>query len=407
MSIDAEYSSDIPGSPGEQPSVQFLPLDSDEQPTLSVVLPTMNEQEGIGECLRAIREAVTELGVTAEVIVSDSSTDQTPEIARKHGAVVVEPDRPGYGYAYRYAFEFIRGEYVVIGDADTTYDFRAIPKLLVRITDHDADIVVGSRFAGEIKDGSMPRLHRYVGNPVLTWFLNRFYGADVSDAHSGFRILRRDALEQLPLKTDGMEFASEMIMLASARDLRIAEVPITYHQREGEPTLDSFRDGWQHLRFMLLNAPAYLFSLPGISLTVLGMLIMTLAFFNVEVTAVIGREAWFGTRSMVAGSLMTIAGYQITSFGVFATVASDPIRRPSDHITEWVVSNMGLEQGVGAGLILVALGGSYASLIVATWAGAGYEALPRLTHDILAFTLIVVGIQTIFGAFFIALLRSD
>jgi hypothetical protein len=319
---------------------------------------------------------------------------------------VVTPDRPGYGYAYRYAFEHARGDYIVIGDADTTYNFQELPRLLEPVSEGEADLVVGSRFAGEIKAGAMPRLHQYVGNPVLTWFLNQFYDAGVSDAHSGFRVLRREVVETLPLRTDGMEFASEMIMLASARGLTIEEVPITYHQRVGQATLDSFQDGWQHLRFMLLNAPAYLFSIPGFVLVVLGGLVGTLAFFNVEVTPVIGREAWFGTRSMVAGSLMTLVGYQIASFGVFATVASDPIRRPRDRITGWIVSHLRLEPGLAVGLTLIALGGLYASVIVVIWLVSGYPALPRLTHDITAFTIIVLGIQTVFGTFFISLLRD-
>jgi glycosyltransferase involved in cell wall biosynthesis len=385
----------------------FLGPDTNEAPILSIVLPTMNEAEGIEHCLNAVHDAVAELGVTAEIIVSDSSTDETPKIAREHGATVVEPDKPGYGYAYRYAFEHARGEFVVMGDADTTYDFTELPKLLNRLRETDADMVLGSRFDGEIKAGAMPPLHRYVGNPGLTWFLNRFYDAGISDAHSGFRIVRRTALEELMLHTDGMEFASEMIMDASARGLTITEVPITYHERRGEATLDSFRDGWQHLRFMLVNAPGYLFSIPGLVLVTFGLAIMTLAFFNVEITALVGQPAWFGTRSMVAGSLLTIVGYQIGSFGVFATVASDPIQRPTDAVTEWITTKLSLETGVIVGGILIATGGVYASAIIARWLLAGYEALPRLTHDIAAFTTIVLGIQTVFGAFFMSSIRGD
>jgi len=387
--------------------VEFLDVDSDRAPTLTVVLPTKNEAAGIGECLETLRNAVAELDVPTEVIVSDSSTDGTPEIAREYGARVVSPDQPGYGYAYRYAFERARGEYVVMGDADTTYDFAELPKLYDRMVTTGADLVLGSRFAGDIKPGAMPPLHQYVGNPALTWFLNRFYDAGVSDAHSGFRLIRRDALTALSLRTDGMEFASEMIMEASARGYSIEEVPITYHPRVGDATLDSFRDGWQHLRFMLLNAPGYLFLLPGLGLVGFGIAIMTLAFFNVEVTALIGQEAWFGTRSMVAGSLLTLVGYQVGSFGVFATVSSDPIRRPTDAVTEWIVTNLRLETGVGLGLALVAIGIAYAGALISQWLFVGYDALPRLTHDVLAFTIIVIGIQTIFGSFFMESIRTD
>jgi glycosyltransferase involved in cell wall biosynthesis len=385
----------------------FLPPDSDATPTLSVVLPTKNEAEGIAASLEAIADAVAELGVTAEVVVSDSSSDRTLEIAREHGAIVVEPDAPGYGYAYRYAFERTRGEYVVMGDADTTYDFRELPTLFERLTDSEADMVIGSRFEGEIRDGAMPRLHRYVGNPALTAFLNRFYDADVSDAHSGFRVLRRAALAELDLTTDGMEFASEMIMAASARGMAVEEVPITYHPRRGEATLDSFRDGWQHLRFMLLNAPGYLFSVPGVVTALLGAVVLLLGFFHLRVPMPVGPSPLFGIRSTVAGSLLLITGYQIASFGVFSTVSADPIRRPSDPVTGWVVAHVSLERGVLVGLGLVLVGGAFASTIVAQWLTAGYEGLPPVSNDILAFTVIVLGIQTVFGAFFLTAIRSN
>lgn len=373
--------------------------------TLSIVLPTMNEQEGIAECLDAIDTAVAELGVSAEIIVSDSSTDRTPEIAREHGATVVEPDKPGYGYAYRYAFERASGEYVVMGDADTTYDFEELPALFEHLRVTDADLVLGSRFAGEIEPGAMPWLHQHIGNPALTAFLNRFYDADVTDAHSGFRIVRRSVLEDLDLQADGMEFASEMIMAASARGYSIEEVPIRYSQRRGEPTLDSLRDGWQHLRFMLVNAPGYLFSIPGAVLVIAGIAVMSLAFFNVELV-VGGQPIWFGVRTMVVGSLLTIVGYQIASLGIFATMTADPIRRPSDPTTEWVLTNLTLERGLAIGLGLTILGALYASTVVAQWLTQGYPALTALTRDIAAFTAVVVGIQTIFGSFFLGTVRS-
>ncbi|WP_276272965.1 glycosyltransferase family 2 protein [Haloarcula litorea] len=392
--------------PAEE-TTHALSADSDAAPTLSVVLPTKNEAAGIEACLTAIEDAIAELGVTAEVIISDSSTDETPAIAREHGATVVEPDRGGYGYAYRYAFERARGEYVVMGDADTTYDFRELPKLFERARETDADLVLGSRFAGEIKSGAMPTLHQYLGNPALTAFLNHFYDAGVTDAHSGFRVVRREVLGELDLETDGMEFASEMIMAASARGYRIEEVPITYHERVGEATLNSFRDGWEHLRFMLVNAPGYLFSVPGGVLATAGVVVMALAFFDIQLVGPGGGPVWFGIRSMVAGSLLTIAGYQVASLGIFSTMTTDPIRRPSDPTTEWVLDHLTLERGLATGLLLFGVGVAYAGSLVVRWLLAGYNALPALTHDILAFTVVVIGIQTVFGSFFIGSIRDE
>jgi glycosyltransferase involved in cell wall biosynthesis len=233
--------------------------ETDQTPTLSVVLPTMNEAGGVAECIQKISSAAEAMRVDVEIIVSDSSTDQTPAIARDHGAVVVTPDRPGYGSAYRHGFRHARGEYIAMGDADTTYDFEELPHLCRAVVDGDADMVLGSRFKGEIRPNAMPPLHRYVGNPVLTETLNMLYRGSLTDAHSGMRVFSRDALKQLDLRSDGMEFASEMLMEALMNGLTIEEVPITYHERTGEATLESFRDGWRHLRFMVGTVPGYLF----------------------------------------------------------------------------------------------------------------------------------------------------
>lgn len=218
-----------------------------------MILPTRNEEAGIEECITRIKVAISELKTPTEIIVSDSSTDLTPQIAAEMGARVVTPDRLGYGYAYKYAFQFVRGEYVAMGDADTTYDFFELPSLYQELVDTTADIVLGSRLNGQIQPGAMPRLHRYLGNPLLTGLLNRCYDADLTDAHSGFRLLHRDCLEDLDLNADGMEFASEMIIQASERDWTVAEVPISYQSREGRSKLNSFRDGWSHVKLILGN----------------------------------------------------------------------------------------------------------------------------------------------------------
>ena len=396
---------DAPSSVGlpEQASTRkpasslLLGADSDREPVLSVVMPTMNEEEGIETCLDWIEEAVLELGLPTEIIVSDSSTDRTPEIARERGAIVVEPDQQGYGYAYRYAFERARGEYVVMGDADTTYDFSEIPRLLEHLEAEDADVVMGSRLEGEIEDGAMPPLHQYIGNPLLTTFLNAFYDAEVSDAHSGFRIFRRDTLDELGLETDGMEFASEMIMEAGAQNLDIEEVPIVYRERKGEETLESFRDGWRHVRFMLVNAPGYLFSVPGLLLGVFGLLIMTVAWSGVTVGGVS-----LGINSMIVGSLLTIVGYQTGSLGIFATVASDPIQKPADSVTRALTEQVSLERGATLGLVVFGLGALTAGGLVYRWAANGFILLGFTKTALSAFTAIVIGLQTVFSSFFLS-----
>lgn len=371
--------------------------DADTTPQLSVVMPTLDEEAGIQTCIDWIKTAVEELQIPTEIIISDSSADRTPEIAREMGAIVVEPDGKGYGYAYRYAFERTRGEYIAMGDADTTYDFKQIPRLLSHLEETGADMVMGSRLDGEIRDGAMPALHQHIGNPALTRFLNTFYGAGVSDAHSGFRIFTREAYETMDWETTGMEFASEMIMEAGAKDLEIVEVPIVYHEREGEETLESFRDGWRHVRFMLVNAPGYLFSVPGLLLTIFGVAVMTVAHTGVAL-----GEVTLGTNSMIAGSLATIVGTQVGSLGVFATVASDPIQQPDDPVTTGITEYATLERGATAGVIVFAAGGAYASWLVGDWILSGFGAVPFTSAALIAFTAVVVGIQLVFSSFFLS-----
>ncbi|MFB6207790.1 MAG: glycosyltransferase family 2 protein, partial [Candidatus Nanohaloarchaea archaeon] len=351
----------------------------DETPYISLVIPTMNEEEGIGECIDRAKNAFDELGVKGEIIVSDSSDDRTPEIAREKGARVVNPDRKGYGYAYRYAFERARGELLAMGDGDTTYDFEELPKLVSLIED-GADMAMGSRLEGEIKPGSMPRLHKYVGNPLLTKFLNVFYGAGISDSHSGFRVFTREAYEKMDLETDGMEFASEMVMEAGANDLSIAETPITYHARVGDATLHSFRDGWRHVKFMLVNAPGYLFTVPGLGLGILGLAVMLASFLNLSPG---GQE--LGSNSMIAGSLLTLLGYQISVLAVFTSFAADPIKEAS-HLTRWVKNWFRLERGILSGLSVLVAGKLYALYLVYQWYISGFSNIPSVQEGLLAST---------------------
>ena len=381
----------------DEPEPLLVGPDADVDPTVSIVMPTMNEEAGVAECIDLVKAAVRRSGYRTEVVISDDSTDRTPEIAREEGAVVVEPDEPGYGYAYRYAFERCRGEYIIIGDADTTYDFEQFPRLLKQVVEGDADMVMGSRLEGEIKDGAMPALHEYVGNPLLTRFLNAFYDAGVSDAHSGFRAFHVDVLDELDLETTGMEFASEMIMDAGARGLTIKEIPITYHEREGEATLESFRDGWRHVRFMLLNAPNYLFSLPGAILGIAGLSLLLSGATGVTLGGVS-----LGTTAAITGSLLVLVGYQAANMGVFATLTSDPIQRPNDVVTETVIHRMNLERLSTVGLAAFTAGALYLTWAVIGWATGGVALTAATPAHVIALTVMILGVQTVFNAFFMS-----
>ncbi|MEM2143734.1 MAG: glycosyltransferase [Candidatus Jordarchaeaceae archaeon] len=353
---------------------------------VSVVLPAKDEEKTIGICIDKIKKVFEEGGISGEIIVSDSSQDRTPVIAKEHGAMVVTPDRKGYGYAYIYAFRYIKGKYVVMGDADDTYDFLEMPKLLEPLKNREADLVIGSRFKGKIEKGAMPWHHRWIGNPILTWFLNLFFKAGISDAHSGFRVIEKNALEKLNLDSEGMEFASEMIMEATLKGLRIKEVPISYYGRKNNNSkLSSFSDGWRHLRFMLINAPNFLFLYPGIFLLLLGIFLLCSTFFNFIIEYV--PEIY----STIAGSLLIISGYQIIFFSLFAKIVQGKSVPPF----------LTIERGVLLGVSFVVCGLAYILYFFFEFMKLGDELI-YLKMIILGFVFIFLGIQTFFSSFMLS-----
>lgn len=371
---------------------------------VSVVIPTKNEEESIGICIEKIQKVFSELQLDGEIIVADNSTDSTPEIARKLGVKVIVPDRPGYGYAYRFGFEHASGDYIIMGDGDNTYDFDDIPRLLEPLKSGEADLVMGSRFKGEIKRGAMPWLHHYIGNHLLTWCVNKTNGAAISDCHSGFRAFTRSAYERMALKTDGMEFASEMVMRALLAGLRVTEIPITYYPRAkgAEPNLKSFSDGWRHLKFILLNAPDVLFLWPGSVLFALGLLLVILIWapFNLW-------EIPLGFHAMIAACLFALVGYQILFLGLFAKIYTikQGLRNP-DRTSNVIAQYLSLERGVLAGLVIFLVGFVVTLYLLWNWVESGYSALPLVDQAIAAFTLLVVGIQTIFSSLFLSIIAG-
>lgn len=371
---------------------------------VSVIIPSLNEEKTIGICIEKVKKVFEKYNIDGEIIVSDNSTDRTPDIARSLGAKVVTPDKRGYGYAYLYALRHARGKYIVIGDADDTYDFSEIPKLLELLKNGDADIVIGSRFKGEIKKGAMPWLHRYIGNPLLTWLLNLFFKAGISDAHSGFRAFKREALEKMRLRCRGMEFASEMIIEAVRRGLRIKEVPITYYPRHGESKLSSFRDGWRHLKFMLLQTPKHLYYVPGSLLLIFGMSLLIL----MNLTTVRIGQLVLGVNSIIAASLLAIAGYQLIFLGLFSSIyGHSKGYLELDRLTKFVAEHVSLERGVAIGLAMFVAGFLYAVYLIIRWIQSGFEELPIINQSILGFTLLIIGLQTIFFSFFLSMLSEE
>jgi glycosyltransferase involved in cell wall biosynthesis len=367
---------------------------------VSVVIPCLNEEAGVAEVVRDAWSGVTASGRHGEVIVVDNgSTDRSVQLAEEAGARVVYEPRRGYGSAYLRGLAEAQGEYVVMADADCTYPVHDLPAF-VDLLEAGNDLVLGSRFKGTIHRGAMPWAHRWIGNPILTFILNVFFGVRVSDAHCGMRAIRRSAVPRLELQATGMEFASEMILKASKRKLRVGEIPIEYQPRIGESKLNTWRDGWRHLRFMLLHSSTFLFLIPGLALLLIGLAIMLpLATGPVEAFGL----TWY-IHAMIAGSLATLVGAQIVQLGLFARTYALLYLNEHDPLLEWTWKRVRLEHGLLLGTALVLIGGSVLVAIFAEWASSGFGALGRVHEALFGMTIVGLGMQTLFGSFFLSVL---
>ena len=361
----------------------------DELPLVSVVIPCLNEAENIESCVTAALEAIVRMGVPGEVVVADNdSEDDSARLARRAGARVVVEPRRGYGSAYLAGFATSRGRYIVMADADLTYDFNEIPHFVAEL-ERGAELVMGDRM-DNIQPGAMPWLHRYVGNPVLTGLLNMFFDTGVADAHCGMRALRRDVLARLDLRTTGMEFASEMVIRAAKADLRIAELPIEYHPRGGESKLSSFRDGWRHLRFLLVHSPTHLFILPGALLAGLGTAIVALVGGGLDL---FGRS--WGIHALIGGALLMVVGTQVLALGLCAHAYGTYFMGERDPWFDRMRARFRLEHGLLLGGAFMALGLVLGAVIVATWISHGLGSLADEHMAVVAATLLIVGIQNL------------
>jgi glycosyltransferase involved in cell wall biosynthesis len=372
-----------------------------EQPAstrVSVVIPCLNEAENIELCVRTAREALESSGIEGEVLVVDNaSEDDSAAVARAAGARVVHEPRRGYGSAYLAGFGAALGEYIVMADADLTYDFNEIPRFVAEL-DAGAELVMGDRM-DNIQPGAMPWHHRYIGNPILTGLLNLFFRTGINDAHCGMRALRRDVLERLDLRTTGMEFASEMVIRASKEKLRIAEFPIEYHPRGGESKLSSFRDGWRHLRFLLVHSPTHLFIVPGLAMFAVGVLISLTVLVRLDV---LGRQ--WDLHALIGGSLLTILGTQVLALGLCAHAYGTYFMNERDRWFDWMRMRVRLEHGLLLGGAIVLAGLISGGLIVVRWIDRGFGALSDERTAILAATLVIVGTQVVFSSFLLSIL---
>ena len=369
-------------------------------PQISVVIPCLNEEEAVGGVVDAAWEGIRQAGRTGEVIVVDNgSTDRSAEVAAAHGATVVHEDRRGYGSAYLTGLAAARGDYVVMGDADGTYPLNELAPFVDRLEAGD-DMVIGSRFNGRIHRGAMPWANRYLGNPVLTGMLNVLFGVKVSDAHCGMRALRRSALPALDLHSTGMELASEMVFKAYRRGLTVSEVPIDYYARTGDSKLNRVGDAWRHVRFMLLYSPSWLYLVPGGFFLLLGLAgMLVLASGPVDV---LGRQ--WQIHTMLGFVAMTLLGAQVIQLGIFARTYARVTIGERDPLLARLGGRLRLEHGLLAGGIVVLLALIGFGAVVAEWASEGFGELGRAYETALLATMFGLGVQIIFGAFFLALL---
>jgi glycosyltransferase involved in cell wall biosynthesis len=375
-------------------------------PEVSVVMPCLNEAQTLAACITQIQLTFARHGLRGEVIVADNgSTDGSQKIAEALGVTVVSVDPRGYGSALMGGVEAAKAEYVVMGDADCSYDFRDIPLFLIQLRS-GADLAMGNRFAGGIAHGAMPGLHRYLGNPVLTGVGRLFFKSPCRDFHCGLRAFRKSAYERMNLRTTGMEFASEMVVKATLFHMRIAEVPTTLSPdgRSRPPHLRSWRDGWRHLRFLLMYSPRWLFLYPGLAAMLLGL---ALVAFLLPGPRRLGSVV-LDIHTLLYAVLSVLVGFQAVLFALFTKVfAITEGLLPPDPRLNRLFKVFTLETGLAGGILLQLAGAACVVYSIMLWNGHGFgpmdpTSLMRVVACALA--LVLLGVETSLASFFFSIL---
>ena len=377
-----------------------------EQIELSVVFPCLNEERTLAACIEQAQRTFAENGISAEIVVADNgSTDSSADIAATYGARVIPVQERGYGSALRGGIEAARGRYVLMADPDGSYDLRHIPRFLEQLRS-GADLVMGNRFVGGVEDGAMPRLHRYLGNPVLTGVGRLLFKADCGDFHCGIRAFSKAAYDRMSLRTTGMEFASEMVVKASVFGMRVAEVPTTLSPdgRNRPPHLRSWRDGWRHLRFLLMYSPRWLFLYPGALLIVLGTLA---AAYLLPGPKRVGSVV-LDVHSLLYAAMAVLIGFQCVAFAMFTKVfAISEGLLPEDPRLNRLFRYFTLEVGLAVGAVLLLVGIITSVWAVVSWGSGHFGPLDPahvLRIVIPAVLTTTLGCNVIFASFFLSIL---
>ena len=373
---------------------------------LSIIMPCLNEAGTIAGCIAKAFNSFAEMGISGEVVVIDNgSVDDSVKVAKNAGARVITESTRGYGSALKRGIKEARGKYVIMGDADNTYDFSKINEF-VKLLREGADLVMGSRLQGKVHPKAMPWLHRRVGTPLLTKVINLFFNVKISDVNCGLRGFKKEAIEKLNLRCSGMEFASEMVAKAGQKKLNIKEIPIDYYAASDSriPNLKSFSDGWRHLRFMLVFSPKYLFLFPGLALFLFGLvftvilLLKTVIIFNLPL----------GLSTAIFANACLLMGMQIMLFGVYAIILNSARGLiEHDRISAFFRKNFSLERGLilGGGILGlgIAMGLTTLILFFKLALHAPNVNIPLTKLAIVSMFVVLLGIQLIFSSFYISL----
>jgi glycosyltransferase involved in cell wall biosynthesis len=383
---------------GGSPHSELMVVPALAELDVSVVIPCLNESENIVSCVELAKGVLEEHGISGEVIVVDNgSHDGSGDLARSAGAIVIEEPLRGYGRAYLAGFAAARGKYVVMADADLTYDFGEIPRFLDQLDD-GAQLVMGDRHL--IKPGAMPWMNRYVGNPAMTRLLNIVFRTGVNDAWCGMRALRRDVLPTMELRAPGMEFALEMVIRASEERLDVRQVPIELHPRGGTSKLAPFRDGWRALHLILTYSPNHLFMIPGVLMGLFGGVIVSAVLADVSI---FGRH-WY-VHALIVGSLLVIVGTQVISLGLCGQAYARFFLNRQGTVFAWVEARgFRLKHGLAIGGAFLLLGLSLGLVLFIAWANESFGPLFHERLAVIASMFVIVGTQVVFVSLLISML---
>lgn len=376
-------------------------MSEEKKVKVSVVLPCLNEEDAIQICVDKIKDVFLKENIQGEVVVVDNgSTDSSAQIAAQRGARVLSQPIRGYGAAYIKGLDEAKGQYLIIADADDTYDFYQIPEF-VALLEKGHDFVMGNRFKGGMAKGAMTWSHKYIGNPMITFVFKTFFKSKFSDVLCGIRAFTKEAYKKMDLKCLGMEFGTEMILSSELKGLKTAEISTNYFPRKGVTKLNSFRDAWRYLRFMLLYSPNWLFILPGAILFIGGFLALILSGWGNF--SLLGHK--FDVHAMIFFTFFSLLGFKIINLGFFAKSYSFTEGfKEKDFFLQKVYESFTLEKGIFLGFVVFTLGGVLGIQVVIKWVKSGFGPLNEIKLCLLGLLFMTIGVQVVFSSFFISIL---